>query len=61
MNRSGGDWYKLEQQWKSALNNGHTVDVNIKINREAGNSRPVSFTVIHSIDGVINKTKIKNR
>ncbi len=57
LNRAGGDWYKMEQEWAEALADGSTVDVNIQVIYEGASQRPKEFVVKYTIDGdVIVKT-----
>lgn len=51
INRSGGEWYKMEQEWANALKEGSTVKVNITPNYPSSSLRPDSFKVEYFIDG----------
>lgn len=42
---------RLENRWASALENGQSVSVNIRINYDGDSVRPSSFDVEYSIDG----------
>lgn len=61
VNRSGGDWYKMEQGWAKALKDGGSVSVKIKINYEGDSLRPSDFEVLQRINGTDRKIKISNR
>lgn len=60
VNRSGGDWYELEQRWSKALDEGKSVSVRIHINYSGESMRPDSFEVTHIINGVEEISHIKN-
>ncbi|MBD8513425.1 hemagglutinin repeat-containing protein [Photobacterium sp. CAU 1568] len=53
LNGSGGEWYRLETQWRNVLDNGGTVKVNIEPKYSSNSKRPESFKVNYSIDGVV--------
>ncbi len=48
---SGGKWYKLEQEWKSALEKRKSVQVKIKPRYTGTSKRPDSFDIEYSING----------
>ena len=50
----------LENSWAKAIEAGKTVDVNIKINYDSGGTRPSSFEVKYTIDGIPFRKKIRN-
>jgi|GEM_PF-1262107 len=50
INRSGGEWYKMEQDWAGALKYGNSVKVDIKPNYPSNSVRPSSFKVNYWID-----------
>ncbi len=53
VNRSGGEWYTMEQEWANAVkNNGSTVEVDIRPYYEGDSQRPAGFIVSYVIDGV---------
>ena len=56
INRSGGKWYNMEQEWANALKEGKEVKVKIEPIYDSDNLRPVSFKVKYNIDG--QRTKI---
>ncbi|WP_271270852.1 two-partner secretion domain-containing protein [Aliamphritea hakodatensis] len=58
LNGSGGEWYKLEQQWKGVLEGGGSVKVNIKPSYSGDSARPDSFSVRYSINGVTQPPKV---
>lgn len=60
INRSGGEWYKMEQQWANALKEGSVVKVDITPNYSGNSLRPDSFKVKYSIDGKIITKNILN-
>jgi predicted ribonuclease toxin of YeeF-YezG toxin-antitoxin module len=51
VNRSGGEWYNLEQKWKNALKNGDDVKVNIKPIYSGDSKRPDKFEVVYTVNG----------
>lgn len=60
INRAGGEWFKLEQNWASALKSGSDVKVEIIPNYSANSLRPASFNVQYFIDGEKFSVVIKN-
>lgn len=56
INRYGGKWYDMEQDWASALKEGKEVNVKIEPIYELDNLRPISFKVKYTIEG--QRTKI---
>ncbi|OJG97795.1 hypothetical protein RV18_GL000612 [Enterococcus termitis] len=54
------DFYRLEMQWKKALENGQKVSVDIKINYTGTSKRPTSFEVSYTIDGADYYKKLNN-
>ncbi|WP_371859455.1 DNA/RNA non-specific endonuclease [Rummeliibacillus stabekisii] len=64
INRSGGEWYKMETEWANALKEIPPKKVSVKIKPVfAGTSlRPHSYKVIYEIEGKgIFKKNIENR
>ena len=55
LNRSGGKWYNMEQDWASTLKEGKEVKVKIEPVYEGDNLRPISFEIEYTIEGM--KTK----
>ncbi|WOH53611.1 DNA/RNA non-specific endonuclease [Bradyrhizobium sp. sBnM-33] len=51
LNGSGGDWYNMEQEWRSALEQNRTVDAQIRAEFDGDSKRPVAFRVTFWIDG----------
>lgn len=51
LNRSGGEWYKMEQEWANALKEGKKVEVDIQPIYSGTSTRPDSFSVHYKIDG----------
>lgn len=51
LNRSGGEWYKMEQEWADALKEGKKVEVDIQPIYKGTSTRPDSFSVRYKIDG----------
>ena len=49
INRSGGEWYKMESEWAKALDNGDEVVVNISPIYAAGGKRPTNIKVEYKI------------
>lgn len=64
INRSGGQWYTMENEWANALKESPPRKVSVKIELiYSGNSiRPDSFEVVYEIEGkgIIEKV-IKNQ
>lgn len=62
INRSGGEYYKIEQEMYKALKNEKKVtDVKIKINYDGNSIRPSDYKVKYKIDGKkFNPDAIKN-
>ena len=54
------EFRKIEREWEAALRNKQTVSAEIKIDYEAGSSRPSKFTIYYSIDGLTNIKIIYN-
>lgn len=42
---------RLENIWKKALEEGQTVEINIKINYDSSGLRPISFDISYKVDG----------
>ena len=51
INRLGGKWYNMEQEWASALKEGKEVNVKIEPIYDSDNLRPISFKVKYTING----------
>lgn len=53
INRAGGEWYKMEQLWVSALKEQPPKTVSVKINPVYSGSslRPDLFKVVYKIEG----------
>ena len=52
VNRSGGEWYSMEQEWKKAIENGKSVtDVKLEPVYSGHSLRPDSFIVKYRIEG----------
>ncbi|WP_051379303.1 DUF4781 domain-containing protein [Bradyrhizobium murdochi] len=51
LNGSGGDWYNMEQEWRTALQQNRTVDARIRAEFDGDSRRPVAFRVTFWIDG----------
>lgn len=51
INRLGGKWYNMEQDWAIALKEGKEVKIKIEPIYEGDNLRPISFKVKYNIDG----------
>ena len=49
-NGSGGEWYKLETDWKKALEGNKSVKVNIQPVYSGNSKRPDSFIITQSVD-----------
>ncbi|UFT98912.1 DNA/RNA non-specific endonuclease [Radiobacillus kanasensis] len=58
VNLSG--YKKLENIWAKAIEEGKDVSVNVKVNYEGTNSRPASFEIKYSINGVLKKRILDN-
>ncbi len=61
INRSGGKWYSLEQEWAKALADGKTVKVKIEPKYAEDNIRPISFDIEYEINGIEKLMRIKNQ
>ncbi|PQZ57359.1 transposase [Bacillus sp. MYb209] len=61
INRSGGKWYSLEQEWAKALADGKTVKVKIEPKYAGDNIRPVSFDIEYEINGIEKFMRMKNQ
>ncbi len=61
INRSGGEWYKMEQTWSDALKSGSKVEVDIKVAYKNSSTRPDGFTVNYKIDGKLTVREILNQ
>jgi filamentous hemagglutinin len=53
-------WGSMEANWKRALDDGKTVEVEITPIYTDASGKPTSFRVTEIIDGVENNIKIKN-
>lgn len=51
INRSGREWYKMEQEWAKALKEGKKVEVDIQPIYNGTSVRPDSFSIRYKIDG----------
>ena len=51
INGSGGEWYKMEQEWAVALKDGKSVNVDISVSYPPNSVRPDGFIVNYNIDG----------
>ena len=60
VNRSGGDWYTMEQEWAKALRNKSEVEVDIKPIYSEESYRLIKFKVNYWIDGEKYKKTIPN-
>ena len=62
VNRNGGEWYSMEQEWKKAIENGKSVtDVKLEPVYSGNSLRPDSFIVKYRIEGELpTKTIINN-
>ena len=55
-NGSGGEWFKLETDWKKALEGNKSVKVNIQPVYSGNSKRPNSFIITQSIDSGMPRT-----
>lgn len=60
LNGSGGEWYKLEQQWKKTLQSGGQVQVKIEPIYSGNSRRPDGFIIQQRINGNKSSKYIKN-
>jgi hypothetical protein len=60
INRSGGEWYALEEKWAAALGRNEDVTVEIAIIYSRESARPVGFRVDYLMDGKWNSATILN-
>ncbi|MDE5453991.1 DUF4781 domain-containing protein [Bradyrhizobium sp. CSA112] len=51
LNGGGGDWYNMEQEWRTALEQNRTVDARIRAEFDGDSKRPAAFRVTFWIDG----------
>lgn len=56
INRAGGRWRKIEQEWEKSLKEGKDVWVKIEPIYDGGSARPISFEVEYRVEGM--RTKI---
>ncbi|MCM2988266.1 DNA/RNA non-specific endonuclease [Bacillus safensis] len=63
INRSGGKWYEMEQEWLAALKEvpPEKVSVSIRAFYESDSLRPSEFLVKYKIDGEVYTNTIYNR
>lgn len=60
LNGAGGAWYKLETEWKQAINNDKAVKVEIKPIYTTNGKRPYSFDITYYVGNVKRNTTLKN-
>ncbi|MDD9149979.1 DNA/RNA non-specific endonuclease [Sporolactobacillus sp. CQH2019] len=61
INRSGGDWYSMEQEWANTIKDNKSVrNVQIDIGYPGNSKRPDMFKVSYNIDGKLPIRRIKN-
>jgi Domain of unknown function (DUF4781)/DNA/RNA non-specific endonuclease len=51
LNGGGGDWYNMEQEWRTALQQNKSVDARIRAEFDGDSKRPAAFRVTFWIDG----------
>ena len=51
---------KLENDWKRAIQDGKTVDVNVEVEYDGDDLRPSSFSIEYTIDGEEHSKHITN-
>ncbi len=61
INRSGGAWYEMEQEWANALKEGKQVSVKMDIEYPSDSMRPAKFKIEYKIDGKLETREIMNR
>lgn len=61
INRSGGEWYRMETEWSNALKSGSNVSVDITPIYSNNSVRPDSFSVDYWIDGKLSSKTILNK
>lgn len=61
VNRSGGAWYEMEQEWANALKEGKQVSVKMDIEYPSDSMRPAKFKIEYKIDGKLETREIMNR
>ena len=49
INRPGGEWYDLEEEWAKELNENNDVNVQIYMEYEDDGNRPSGFDVIYTV------------
>ncbi|MFS7398458.1 DNA/RNA non-specific endonuclease [Carnobacterium maltaromaticum] len=58
INRAGGEWYNMEQEWARALKSNLTVNnIKIEIEYPFGSERPAVFKVSYQIEGKLPVTR----
>ncbi len=60
LNGVKGQWYKMEKEWKNALENNGTVQVKIEIIYSNDKKRPDFFIVNQTINGEGSIKRLKN-
>jgi len=60
INRSGGQWYRMEQDWAAALRAGDSVNVTINPIYRGTSMRPVGFDIQSRINGRLTEIFIPN-
>lgn len=60
LNRPGGEYYKMEQEWAKALEKGKKVDYKIKTLYPNNSKRPEKIIVTYTIEGEKRTTKVFN-
>ena len=60
LNRRGGDWYAMEEEWAKAIEEGKTVEIEIEVKYEDDSGRPSSFDVYYTIDGEVHVKSFEN-
>lgn len=51
---------KLENDWKRAIQDGKTVDVNVEVEYDGDDLRPSAFSIEYTIDGEEHSKHITN-
>ncbi|MDE5781645.1 MAG: DNA/RNA non-specific endonuclease [Lachnospiraceae bacterium] len=61
VNRSGGEWYLMEEEWANALHDNSEVRVLVYPRYRGNSHRPSCYIVIYWIDGRLHRKIISNR
>lgn len=60
LNRAGGGYYKMEQELKCALKEGHTVKLDVKMTYQGDSKVPSKIVATYEISGTVSKRVFDN-